>query len=464
MAGIFISYRRDDSAATAGRLYDRLVREFPKDKIFMDIDAIDYGDDFLVVINQRLDSSSVVLALIGKAWTSCADASGTRRLDNPDDFVRMELSAALSRKVRVIPVLVGGVGMPQSTQMPDELKPLARRHALDLSDDIRFHSDVDRLIETLRKELGFDQSPQPDSSTRKPSEIAATPIETTEGAQRPKAAVAESGRRPSMRLMAALAAAVIAVIGGVLYVTMWPTGVEVPNLVGKSSLEAHQAITSIGLAVASQIESESDSASPGTVIGQKPPAGTALESGSGIDLTVAKAVRIEVPNLIGQSLENAKSVLLARNLILGQAETRKTFDVPSGTILTQNPAAGERVAKGGSIQVAVAENTAISLPDLRGRTLTQAKNDLAGLGLELSGVEYRNSQQSAGGRSTGSATGCSRKARGRWQGKAGGGGEARSRSSVAGQTAIERSETGAGESGLRARRGQDRRLRHRQCC
>ncbi|HEY7556557.1 MAG TPA: toll/interleukin-1 receptor domain-containing protein [Candidatus Binatia bacterium] len=152
MAGIFISYRRDDTAPYAGRLYDRLNKEFDDDHVFMDIDAIDPGEDFVEVINQKLDACSAVIALIGKAWLSAADETGGRRLDNPDDYVRRELAAALARKVRVIPVLVGGAGMPRSDKLPDELMPLSRRNAIEIS-DTRFHSDVDRLVQALRKAL-----------------------------------------------------------------------------------------------------------------------------------------------------------------------------------------------------------------------------------------------------------------------------------------------------------------------
>jgi hypothetical protein len=159
MSGIFISYRRDDSAPYAGRLYDRLAKEFAKDHVFMDIDAIDPGEDFVEVINQRLDSCSAVVALIGKTWLGCVDETGARRLDNPDDYVRLELAAALAREVRVIPVLVGGAAMPRSDKLPDELVQLARRNAIEIS-DTRFHQDVDRLAQSLRKTFTLRQEPE----------------------------------------------------------------------------------------------------------------------------------------------------------------------------------------------------------------------------------------------------------------------------------------------------------------
>ena len=111
MDGIFINYRRYDSAPYAGRLYDHLRRSFPDHKVFMDIDAIDPGEDFVDAINRTLESSRVVLAVIGRSWSAAADENGKRRLDNPDDFVVRERSSALASKPRVIPGLVGGAAI-----------------------------------------------------------------------------------------------------------------------------------------------------------------------------------------------------------------------------------------------------------------------------------------------------------------------------------------------------------------
>ena len=155
MDGIFINYRRDDSAPYAGRLYDHLRHSFPEQKVFMDIDAIDPGEDFVDAINRTLESSRVVLAIIGRSWVAAADDTGQRRLDNPDDYVVRELSAALASKARVIPVLVGGASMPRTDALPLPLAALARRHAIEVS-DTRFSSDADRLGAAIRKLLDPD--------------------------------------------------------------------------------------------------------------------------------------------------------------------------------------------------------------------------------------------------------------------------------------------------------------------
>ena len=155
MDGIFINYRRDDSAPYAGRLYDHLRRSFPGQKVFMDIDAIDPGEDFVNAIHRTLESSRVVLAVIGRTWTAATDETGQRRLDSPDDYVVRELSAALASQARVIPVLVGGAAMPRTDALPVPLAALARRNAIEVSDS-RFSFDADRLVAAIRKLLDPD--------------------------------------------------------------------------------------------------------------------------------------------------------------------------------------------------------------------------------------------------------------------------------------------------------------------
>lgn len=154
MSKIFISYRRDDSAAYAGRLYDRLVSHFGRGHVFMDIDQIEPGEVFDQVIKDKLAAVQVAVVLIGERWLDIADASGQRRLDNPDDWVRLEIAALLERNIRVIPVLVGAATMPKPTQLPECMIPLTRRHALEITSHPRFHTDADKLIKALEKIVG----------------------------------------------------------------------------------------------------------------------------------------------------------------------------------------------------------------------------------------------------------------------------------------------------------------------
>jgi S1-C subfamily serine protease len=147
---IFINYRREDSISTAGRLYDRLARAFGQDDVFMDVDHIPAGVDFVAHLDGQIAACDVILVLIGKAWLSARDDSGQRRIDKPDDFVAIEIAAALARNIRVVPILVDGAAMPRASELPDGLKPLARRQAIELRQN-QFGRDVDALIERLRE-------------------------------------------------------------------------------------------------------------------------------------------------------------------------------------------------------------------------------------------------------------------------------------------------------------------------
>lgn len=162
---IFLSYRREDTAGHAGRLYDRLVERFGSEKVFMDLDAIRPGSDFTEAIERALDECDVFVALIGKHWLTCADPDGRRRLDNPGDFVRLELDAVLRRGITIIPLLVQDATMPDPTELPSSVSGLTRRQALELSDR-HWRSDVTVLLEELeslqeREVAGFRTKEDP---------------------------------------------------------------------------------------------------------------------------------------------------------------------------------------------------------------------------------------------------------------------------------------------------------------
>ena len=145
---IFISYRREETAYPAGWLFDRLADHLGRGQVFKDVDSIQLGDDFVEVITRAVGSCDVLLALIGDEWLTITDEHGRRRLDNPDDFVRLEIEAALARHVRVIPILVDGARMPRTDELPPSLAALVRRQALELS-PTRFDFDTSRLLRVL---------------------------------------------------------------------------------------------------------------------------------------------------------------------------------------------------------------------------------------------------------------------------------------------------------------------------
>ena len=150
MSGVFISYRREDSSGYAGRLFDILSVHFGKENIYMDLDTIRGGDNFVTVIEERVSQCDALLAVIGERWLTITGENGSRRLDIVQDFVRLEIAKALERGVRVIPVLVGGATMPHQQDLPDDLRSLHVHQAMDLR-DAHFHADAEQLMDVLKQ-------------------------------------------------------------------------------------------------------------------------------------------------------------------------------------------------------------------------------------------------------------------------------------------------------------------------
>jgi TIR domain-containing protein len=148
-AKVFISYRRGDSAGYAGRVRDRLERELGRDLLFMDVDAIPLGTNFSKVLHEEVAKCGVLLAVIGPNWLDARDERGNRRLDDPNDWVRVEITAALQRNIPVIPILLDGATIPKADQLPEDLKELALRNGLDIR-HASFQDDVNRLIRGLK--------------------------------------------------------------------------------------------------------------------------------------------------------------------------------------------------------------------------------------------------------------------------------------------------------------------------
>ena len=154
---VFMSYRRDDTDFPAGWLYERLSSHLGREQVFKDVDSIELGDDFVQIITSAVGSCDVLLALIGDRWLEVTNDTGQRRLDDPHDFVRLELEAALKRKVRVIPILLGAASMPTADQLPASLSKLTRRQALQLT-PARFEANIGRLLRVLDRTLAEQQT------------------------------------------------------------------------------------------------------------------------------------------------------------------------------------------------------------------------------------------------------------------------------------------------------------------
>ncbi len=157
MATVFISYRREDSRYQARSIYNAFVKALPPDSVFMDVDSIKPGDDFVEILEGWVQQCEVLLALIGPGWINSADPkTGLRRLDNPEDFVRIEIRGALERRIPVVPVLLDAAQMPAKDELPGDINALTRRHA-EFVDFRTFDTDVERLIRRLQ--IGKDTAP-----------------------------------------------------------------------------------------------------------------------------------------------------------------------------------------------------------------------------------------------------------------------------------------------------------------
>jgi len=203
---VFISYRREDSAGYAGRLHDSLSSDLSPGQVFMDVGDIEPGADFTTVIADAVAGCHVMLALIGPRWTSAVTAAGTRRLDQPDDYVVAEVAAALERDIRVIPVLIDGAPMPEPTDLPDRIRDLARRNALSLH-TASWPTDRQALVAALRR-LQPDPAP--------PARPAADDARTGDATRSTRRDAALAHRPKQWRWAVVAILAILVVVGVVL--------------------------------------------------------------------------------------------------------------------------------------------------------------------------------------------------------------------------------------------------------
>lgn len=151
MPKIFISYRRDDAAYPAHAIYETLAAQFGEADVFFDVDSIPPGVSFHTYLTEAVAKCDVLLAIIGDHWLYAQDGKGQRRLDDPDDFVRIEIEAALSRKIPVVPVLVGQAAVPQSQELPQTLSDLSTRNATEIRPGRDFRSHLERLVRDMER-------------------------------------------------------------------------------------------------------------------------------------------------------------------------------------------------------------------------------------------------------------------------------------------------------------------------
>ncbi|MDJ0703482.1 MAG: toll/interleukin-1 receptor domain-containing protein [Leptolyngbyaceae cyanobacterium MO_188.B28] len=157
---IFISYRRSDSIEATGRIYDYLEGHFGREHVFKDVDSIPLGVNFREYLDQEVGRCKVLVAVIGPTWLTVVGADGKRRLESPEDFVRIEIESALRRKIPVIPLFVNNAAMPNKAELPGELKALPDWQSMVIRHDPDFRRDVKKLIQGIESIMGQSQSPQ----------------------------------------------------------------------------------------------------------------------------------------------------------------------------------------------------------------------------------------------------------------------------------------------------------------
>ena len=417
MEGIFISYRREESAGHAGRVYDHLRERFGRERVFMDVSAIEPGVDFVEAIDQAVGSCAVLLVIIGRKWLDCTDAAGRRRLDDPKDFIRLEVGTALRRKIRVVPVLVQDAVMPGEADLPDDLKLLARRNAIEIS-DTHWDTDLAQLVETLARVLeGTGAAPLTGGSTAKAmpalpknrltwiiSSVTAVllaltglltgvesfrnsfvrlfkeppAVTTTTGSPATGSSVPPAGQGPSTSPTVSEPPKEPQPIeppkAPPALTQQKPAPeklINVPELAGQSLTRARADLVKAGLLAGTIEKRASDKAPPNTVIAQSPKAGTKLTKGKKVNLVLAVSPQkpklvlannppepepelVTVPNVVRQPLERAAQMLTEAGLRPGAETPRPTDKVRPGMVLDQKLKGGTKAKRGTEVDLLIA--------------------------------------------------------------------------------------------------------------
>jgi len=354
MGNIFISYRREDSAGHTGRLFDRLREHFGKDRVFIDIAGIEPGVDFVEAIEKAVGSCDAFVVVIGKQWLNVTDADGRRRLDNPEDFIRLELASALRRNIRIIPVLVQGAAAPGGKNLPEDLKKLSRLQAHEITDN-RWDYDVGKLIEILEKVLKK---------------------EMTQDSGGKEEAISKPFKFPRW----AIAGIAAILIGIGVYAIRPPVqpSISVPNVIGEPFEEAKAMLIEKGLEI-SREEKQTDEKPPGTVIDQKPKPGTEVKRGQRVDLVLAVRSIIKMPDVVGKRIEEARALLEKTGLRIAAVQERVTAEKPTGIVLAQNPKPDALVPRGENIELVIAR-----LPQIKQEPKTKQESSVE----DLSRTQY----------------------------------------------------------------------------
>lgn len=328
MAGIFISYRRQDSEGSAGRLLATLRAHFGVDRVFIDVTGIEPGLDFRTEIENEIQRSDVLIAVIGKHWL----AIQKERQDDPRDYVRIETASALRRRIPVIPVTVEGARLPVAEELPEDIRELAFRNGKDLR-HTSWDDDCAALIRILDKHV-----PLPAVEVAPAASQATSP---------PSGALSRlwRWRRGGVWLVALL-------VAGVSYFAYRQMTVLVPRLDDHERVEAAtERFRAAGLEVAVS-STHSLEAPPGEVLSHAPPALTRVWRGSLVELTVATMPPVVVPELLGTALDEAVKRTQMAGLTLS-VRLREGAIEDVGKVVEQKPKPGIPAERGDEVQLVV---------------------------------------------------------------------------------------------------------------
>ncbi len=274
---IFINYRRGEDQAAAGRLYDQLEAAFTRERIFIDVDNIAPGRDFTEELATRVEQCDVFLAVVGRRWADVVDVDGSRRLDNPNDWVRVEIESAQRLGKHIIPVLVDGAEMPRPEKLPDALQPFARRNAARLTHE-RFRADVQALVVAIGR-LREAERARLEAERLQTPRIAATLAVSAQGAGE-AAAPAAAGRRIAPMAIAALAALAVIAAGAGFFV--WRSSSPSPVATDSIAKRADAGAPSIANPAPSRIAAALPTSTPAVAAATEPatPAASPLAKAS----------------------------------------------------------------------------------------------------------------------------------------------------------------------------------------
>jgi len=352
MRAIFVSYRRDDSQGEAGRLFDDLVAVFGENSVFMDVAAIEVGRDFRKAIDDSVATCGVLLSIIGKGWIDAKNETGRRRLDDPTDFVRLETASALRRDIPVIPVFVHGAKMPFPEQLPDDLKELSYRNGVELT-HARWKSDLQLLVKALRPYVEDPKSVTGEPAGAHGATKPPIPVVETRAPEVEPGTASTSHKKLPATVLALVAAAIVAIV--VAASLALPKQVAVPDLGGNTVSEAAAKLAAVHLVVGTRTVREDPTKDPDTVLNQSPSPHTPVKTGSSVDLILAQSSMVEIPRLVGMSLDDALRMLADRQLQVGSIEREPKAGVARDTVLRQFPDAGDKAKDRSKVALMVSD-------------------------------------------------------------------------------------------------------------